>query len=141
MSMNSLNSIIVEGNLTRDPEYRLTPKGKPVCTLSVASNRYYKKDEENKKETSFFNVETWAKLADNCNQYLNKGRGVRVVGRLKQDRWTSPEGQNRERIKIVAEHIDFKPQFKKDPVAPEEESELPAAKTQEDDDQELLEAV
>ncbi len=130
--MNSLNSIIVEGNLTRDPEYRLTPNGKPVCNLSVASNRYYKKDEETKKETSFFNVETWSNLADNCNQYLNKGRGVRVVGRLKQDRWKSPEGQNRERVKIVAEHIDFKPQFKKDAV-PQNDTK--------DDDQELLEAV
>jgi len=138
--MNNLNSIIVEGNLTRDPEYRLTPKGKPVCMLSVASNRYYKKDEETKEETSFFNVETWAKLADNCNQYLVKGRGVRVVGRLKQDRWTNPEGQNRERLKIVAEHIDFKPQYKKNQLESEEQT-VPAIESSQEDDQELLEAV
>jgi len=138
--MNNLNSIIVEGNLTRDPEYRLTPKGKPVCMLSVASNRYYKKDEETKEETSFFNVETWAKLADNCNQYLVKGRGVRVVGRLKQDRWTNPEGQNRERLKIVAEHIDFKPQYKKNRLESEEQA-VPALESSQEDDQELLEAV
>jgi len=138
--MNNLNSIIVEGNLTRDPEYRLTPKGKPVCMLSVASNRYYKKDEETKEETSFFNVETWAKLADNCNQYLTKGRGVRVVGRLKQDRWTNPEGQNRERLKIVAEHIDFKPQYKKNRLESEEQA-VPALESSQEDDQELLEAV
>ncbi|MCF7948878.1 MAG: single-stranded DNA-binding protein [Spirochaetaceae bacterium] len=138
--MNNLNSIIVEGNLTRDPEYRLTPKGKPVCMLSVASNRYYKKDEETKEETSFFNVETWAKLADNCNQYLTKGRGVRVVGRLKQDRWTNAEGQNRERLKIVAEHIDFKPQYKKNRLEGEEQ-EVPAIESSQEDDQELLEAV
>jgi len=138
--MNNLNSIIVEGNLTRDPEYRLTPKGKPVCMLSVASNRYYKKDEETKEETSFFNVETWAKLADNCNQYLTKGRGVRVVGRLKQDRWTNPEGQNRERLKIVAEHIDFKPQYKKNRLENEEQA-VPALESSQEDDQELLEAV
>jgi len=138
--MNNLNSIIVEGNLTRDPEYRLTPKGKPVCMLSVASNRYYKKDEETKEETSFFNVETWAKLADNCNQYLVKGRGVRVVGRLKQDRWTNPEGQNRERLKIVAEHIDFKPQYKKNQLESEEQT-VPTIESSQEDDQELLEAV
>jgi single-strand DNA-binding protein len=138
--MNNLNSIIVEGNLTRDPEYRLTPKGKPVCMLSVASNRYYKKDEETKEETSFFNVETWAKLAETCNQYLNKGRGVRVIGRLKQDRWTNPEGQNRERLKIVAEHIDFKPQYKKNQLESEEQT-VPAIESSQEDDQELLEAV
>lgn len=138
--MNNLNSIIVEGNLTRDPEYRLTPNGKPVCMLSVASNRYYKKDEETKEETSFFNVETWAKLADNCNQYLTKGRGVRVVGRLKQDRWTNPEGQKRERLKIVAEHIDFKPQYKKNQLESEEQA-VPAIESSQEDDQELLEAV
>ncbi len=138
--MNNLNSIIVEGNLTRDPEYRLTPNGKPVCMLSVASNRYYKKDEETKEETSFFNVETWAKLADNCNQYLTKGRGVRVVGRLKQDRWTNAEGQNRERLKIVAEHIDFKPQYKKNQLESEEQA-VPAIESSQEDDQELLEAV
>ena len=139
--MNSLNSIIVEGNLTRDPEYRLTPKGTGVCMFSVASNRYYKKDEEMQQETSFFNVETWAKLAETCNQYLNKGRGVRVIGRLKQDRWTNKEGQNREKIKIVAEHIDFKPQFKKYQEQEEAEAEVAAEKVEKDDDQELLEAV
>src|SRR6056297_3619745 len=139
--MNSLNSIIVEGNLTRDPEYRLTPKGTAGCMFSVASNRYYKIDDEMQKETSFFNVETWAKLAENCNQYLNKGRGVRVVGRLKQDRWTNPEGQNREKIKIVAEHIDFKPQFKKYQEKEDTEAAVAAEQVQKDDDQELLEAV
>jgi len=138
--MNSLNSIIVEGNLTRDPEYRLTPTGRAVCVFSVASNRYYKKDEETQQETSFFNVETWAKLAETCNQYLNKGRGVRVIGRLKQDRWTNQEGKNRERIKIVAEHIDFKPQYKKYTEQEEAETEV-AAEQAKDDDQELLEAV
>ncbi|MFW5712349.1 MAG: single-stranded DNA-binding protein [bacterium] len=139
--MNSLNSIIVEGNLTRDPEYRLTPKGTAVCMFSLASNRYYKVNEETQQETSFFNVETWAKLAESCNQYLNKGRGVRVIGRLKQDRWTNKEGQNREKIKIVAEHIDFKPQFKKFQEQEETENEVAAEQVQKDDDQELLEAV
>lgn len=109
--MNNLNSIIIEGNLTRDPEYHATPRGTPVCTFSVATNRFYKQDNEQQKEVSFFNVETWAKVADSCNQYLNKGRGVRVIGRLKQDRWVGQDGKNRDRIKIVAEHVEFKPVF------------------------------
>ena len=111
--MNSLNSILVEGNLTRDPELKATPKGTPVCSFSVASNRFYKQDQEYQKEVSFFDVETWAKLAESCAEYLEKGRGVRVVGRLKQDRWQDQEGNPRSKVKIVAEHVEFKPVFTK----------------------------
>jgi single-strand DNA-binding protein len=63
---------------------------------------------------SYFDVTTWSRLAEVCGEYLKKGRGVRVVGRLKQDRWTSPEGQGRSKVSIVAEHVEFKPQMKKD---------------------------
>src|SRR6056297_2940304 len=138
--MNNLNSIIVEGNLTRDPDYKATPKGTPVCMLSVASNRYYKVENDTKQEVSFFNVETWAKLADTCNQYLSKGRGARVVGRLKQDRWTTQEGQNRERVKIVAEHVEFKPQFKRSEDFAAEQNEE-KGQTEQNEDEELLKAV
>jgi single-strand DNA-binding protein len=90
--MNNLNSILIEGNLVRDPLYRATPKGTPVCTFSLASNRFYKQDSQMEKEVSFFDVETWAKLAENCYNLGRKGRGVRVVGRLRQDRWTGTDG-------------------------------------------------
>ena len=109
--MNSLNSILVEGNLVRDPALSKTPKGTQVCTFSLASNRYYKTDNEAQKEVSFFDVEVWAKLAETCADVLRKGRGVRVVGRLKQDRWADGEGKNHSRIKIVGEHVEFKPEF------------------------------
>ena len=111
--LNNLNSVLVEGNLVRDPELKYTPKGAAVCSFSLASNRYFKQDEETQKEVSFFEVTTWSRLAEVCGEYLKKGRGVRVVGRLKQDRWTSPEGQSRSKVQIVAEHVEFKPQFKK----------------------------
>ena len=114
--MNNLNSILLEGNLTNDPVYNLSPKGTPICTFSIASNRYYKKDEETVKDVDFFDIETWSKLADNCNNYLTKGRGVRVIGRLKQDRWINNNGDNRYKIKIVAEHVEFKPLFVKKPA-------------------------
>lgn len=117
--MNSLNSILVEGNLTRDPELRNTPKGTPVCTFSVASNRFRKVGEEYEKEVSYFDVETWNRLAERCGETLEKGRGVRVVGHLKQDRWKDPEGNSRSRVKIVAEHVEFKPVFRK-PESPAE---------------------
>jgi single-strand DNA-binding protein len=134
--MNSLNSVLIEGNLTRDPALSQTPKGTPVCSFGVASNRYFKMDSELQQEVSFFEIEAWAKQAEACNEHLSKGRGVRVVGRLKQDRWQDQEGNPRSKVKIVAEHVEFKPQFSgkklsdseqgrdSDSVAAEQEKEL-----------------
>ncbi len=115
--LNNLNSIIVEGNLVRDPILKTTPNGHQVCSFSVASNRFYRQNEETEKEVSFFDVETWSRLAQTCAETLKKGRGVRVVGRLKQDRWEDASGKTQAKIKIVAEHVEFKPVFKQDPAA------------------------
>jgi single-strand DNA-binding protein len=112
--MNNLNSILLEGNLTRDPQSRECAKGTKVCNFSVASNRYYKQDDQMEKEVSYFDVEAWSKLADTCENVLKKGRGVRVVGRLKQDRWMDTDGKQRSKVKIVAEHVEFKPEIKGD---------------------------
>ena len=131
--MNNLNSILIEGNLVRDPLYRATPKGTPLCTFSLASNRFYKHDSQLEKEVSFFNVESWAKLAQSCYDLGHKGRGVRVVGRLKQDRWTGPDGKPYSRVTIVAEHVEFRPEFKKDA------EKTPNAKVDDDiEDQETM---
>ncbi|MDR2552417.1 MAG: single-stranded DNA-binding protein [Treponema sp.] len=111
--MNNLNSILIEGNLVRDPLYRSTPKGTPVCTFTLASNRFFKQDSGLEKEVGFFDVETWAKLADNCYNLGHKGRGARVVGRLKQERWNGSDGKPHSKVTIVAEHVEFRPEFKK----------------------------
>jgi single-strand DNA-binding protein len=111
--MNNLNSILIEGNLVRDPLFRTTPKGTPLCTFSLASNRFFKQDSGLEKEVSFFDVETWAKLAENCYSLGRKGRGVRVVGRLKQERWNGSDGKSHSKVAIVAEHVEFRPEFKK----------------------------
>ena len=111
--MNNLNSILIEGNLVKDPELSYTPKGTAVCKFTVACNRAFKQDDQLQKEVSFFDVSTWTRLAEVCGEYLKKGRGVRVVGRLKQDRWTDTDGKPHSRVLIVAEHVEFKPQFKK----------------------------
>jgi single-strand DNA-binding protein len=110
--MNQLNSILIEGNLTRDPEFTTTKSDKAVCNFSIANNRSYKKNDKQEKEVSFFDVEVWNGLADTCRTYLKKGRGVRIVGRLKQNRWVNSEsGDNMQNTKIVAEHVEFKPLF------------------------------
>lgn len=107
--MNNLNSILIEGNLVRDPVLRSTPNGTPVCLFSVATNRFFKQNDELQKEVSYFDIESWAATAQTCGSTLTKGRGVRVVGRLKQDRWNDENGAPKSRIKIVAEHVEFKP--------------------------------
>jgi single-strand DNA-binding protein len=110
--MNSLNSIILEGNVVRTPEIRETSKGTSVCTVGVAVNRWYKSlDGGMQKEVSFFDVDTWGNMAKACSTTCEKGRGIRVVGRLKQNRWQDTEGKNRSQVRIVAEHIEFKPKF------------------------------
>lgn len=115
---------MIEGNLVRDPLFKSTAKGTPLCTFSLASNRFYKQDSGMEKEVSFFDVETWSKLAENCYHQGRKGRGVRVVGRLKQDRWNGVDGKIHSKVTIVAEHVEFRPEFKKeeapDKVAVEE---------------------
>ena len=112
--MNSLNSVLIEGNLTRDPELKYTPKGTAVCSFAIGCNRSFKQEEEYHEEVSYVDVTTWSHLAEVCNEYLKKGRGVRVVGRLKQDRWNDPEGNGRSKVYVIAEHVEFKPERKKE---------------------------
>ena len=107
--LNNLNSVLLEGNLTRDPELRYTPKGTPTCTLVVASNRSYKVEGERTEEVSFIETTTWGKLAEVCHEHLSKGRGIRVVGRLKQERWEDPDGNSRAKVVIIAEQVEFQP--------------------------------
>jgi single-strand DNA-binding protein len=116
--MNNLNSILIEGNIVRDPLLKTTPGGTAVCTFSVAVNRSYKKGDGWENEVSYFDVETWARLAEDVNSLGHKGRGVRVVGRLKQERWTDSDGKQRSKVKIVAEHVEFRPETKHQDAQP-----------------------
>jgi len=118
--MNNLNSILVEGNLVRDALIRTTSKGTQVCNFTMASNRWYKSENGMEKEVSFFDVTAWGKLGEACYNKGKKGRGVRVLGRLKQDRWVGEDGKNRSKVFILAEHVEFRPEFKKE--SPQEET-------------------
>ena len=78
--------IIIVGNLGRDPEMRYTPQGTPVTNFSVAANRVYTNaNGEQVKETIWFRISAWGKLAETCNQYLKRGMRVLVEGRLVPD--------------------------------------------------------
>ena len=111
--MNNLNSILIEGNMVRDPLLKTTPKGNIVCNFTIASNRYHRQESNVEREVSFFDIEVWGKLASACADHGRKGRGVRVVGRLKQERWVGSDGKNHTRIAIVAEHVEYRSDFKK----------------------------
>jgi single-strand DNA-binding protein len=106
---NNLNSVLIEGNLVRDPVIKTTTKGTALCTFSLASNRYYRRNDAMEQEVSYFDIQTWGNLADDCYGNGKKGRGARVVGRLKQERWSDEDGKARSKVLIVAEHVEFKP--------------------------------
>ena len=106
--MPSLNKITVIGNVGNDPEMRFTPNGKPVTTFSVATNRVYTTPEgERKQETEWFNIVTWNKLAEQCNQFLAKGRLVYADGRLHTRAWEGQDGQQHSRVEVIANNVVF----------------------------------
>jgi single-strand DNA-binding protein len=131
--MNNLNSVLIEGNLVRDSLLKTTPKGTQICVFTLASNRYYRQEGGYEQEVGFFDVECWGKLAQPVYQQAHKGRGVRVVGRLKQDRWTGADEKFHSRIIIHAEHVEFRPSPRQDnPAAGENEAALAARMEEEE---------
>lgn len=106
--MANLNKVMIIGNVGKDPEMRYTPSGNPVTSFTVATNRVYNDAAgERKKETEWFNVVTWNKLAETCNQYITKGKQVYVEGRLQTRTWDGQDGQKHYRTEIVANMVKF----------------------------------
>jgi single-strand DNA-binding protein len=106
MSSRSLNKVQLIGNLTRDPELRYTPTGAAVCTIGLATNRYWTTESgEKKEETEFHRVVAWNKLAELCSQLLVKGRKIYVEGRLRTNAWQTADGQPRTTTEIVIEDM------------------------------------
>ena len=111
--MNNLNSIILEGNLVRDAQLTEPAPGFKKCAFSIGVNRFFKnRKNEDVQEASFFDVEAYNQVAEWCGKKATKGRGVRVVGRLKQDTWKDENGKSASKVYVVAEHIEYKPMKK-----------------------------
>ena len=106
------SKVILIGRLTKDPELRYTPKGTPVASFGLAINYRYKQNDEKKDETTFIDIVVFGKPAEFCGQYLNKGSAVIVDGRLQQRRWES-DGQQKSKIEVVAQSVNFLPGSKK----------------------------
>ena len=106
--MASLNKVFLIGNLTRPPELRYTPSGTAVTDLRLAVNRNYTTQSgEKREETCFLTVVVWGKQAESCGEYLDKGSGVMVEGRLQARDWETKDGQKRNVIEVVAERVQF----------------------------------
>ena len=106
--MASYNKVLLMGNLTKDPELRYTPQGAAVANLRMAVNRKYKdKNQELKEEVCFITAVVWNKQAETCNQYLHKGSGVFVEGRLQSRSWEDNTGAKRSVIEVRAERVQF----------------------------------
>jgi single-strand DNA-binding protein len=98
-----LNKVMLIGNLTRDPEMRMTPSGQSVATFSIATNRRWKgNDGEVKDDAQFHEIVIWGKLAEIAEQYLNKGKKIYIEGRLQTRNWEGQDGVKRNKTEIVA---------------------------------------
>ena len=94
--MASFNKVILMGNLTRDPELRVTPGGLTICKFGLASTRvYYTQDRERKEETLFVDIDAFGRSAENIAKYMKKGRPILVEGRLRYNTWETPNGDKR----------------------------------------------
>ena len=106
--MASVNKVIIIGNLGADPELRYTPGGQAVCDLRIAtSDQWTDKSGERKEQTEWHRIVVWGKQAENCSQYLSKGRQVYVEGRLRTRQWDDKEGNKRYTTEIVAQTVQF----------------------------------
>ena len=102
-----LNKAFIAGNLTRDPELRALPSGAHVATFSVATNRVWYNQEKQKQEaTEYHNIVVFGRQAETSAQYLKKGSGVLVEGRLQTRSWEK-DGNKHYRTEIVADRVQF----------------------------------
>jgi single-strand DNA-binding protein len=108
VAASNINTVVITGNLTRDPELRSLPSGTSVCELRVAVNSRRKDESGNwVDKPNYFDVTVWGAQGENCATYLAKGRPVAVEGRLDWREWETKEGQKRQAVQIVANSVQF----------------------------------
>ncbi len=107
--MAYLNKVFLIGNLTRDPELRVTPKGTAICSFGLAVNRQYRDESGTARdETTFVDIEAWGKQGELVSKYLTKGSPCMVEGRLRLDSWEDKtSGQKRSKLKVVLDNVQF----------------------------------
>ena len=105
----SINRVVLVGNLTRDPELRHTPGGLPVASLRIAVNDRRKDPQSGEWSdyANYFTVSVFGNQAENCAQYLSKGRPVAIDGKLRWREWEAQDGAKREAVEVVADSVQF----------------------------------
>jgi single-strand DNA-binding protein len=105
-----INKALLYGNLTRDPEMKSLPSGIAVCSFSIATNRTWKDKNGAKQESvDYHNIVTFGRQAELVNQYLKKGSGIFVEGRIQTRSWDGKDGTKQYRTEVVAENFQFGP--------------------------------
>lgn len=107
--MANLNKVMLIGNLTRDPELRVTPRGTGICTFALAMNRKFKDEAGGEREeVTFVDVEAWGKQGEVIAKWCSKGHPLFVEGRLRLDSWEDKNTkEKRSRMKVVLENFQF----------------------------------
>lgn len=106
--MTNINTVVIGGHLTKDPEVKKFESGKVVCNISMANNQRYKDGTGNwKEETHYIDVAAWNRIAESCGKFLKKGSAILVEGVLKQRRWETPQKEKRSVIEIMATRVHF----------------------------------
>ena len=101
------NTVTLVGNVTRDPELRYTPSGQTVATFGLAVNRRWqnRQTQEWEEQVSFFDIKSWAGLAENVAESVQRGTRVIVTGRLEQRSWETDNGDKRSKVEVVADEV------------------------------------
>lgn len=102
-----MNRVILTGNLTRDPELRITGNGVSVCNFSIAVNRRFKNAQTGQQETDFLNVIAWRQLGELCGKFLMKGKKVAVVGSIQTRSYEARDGSKKTAWDIIADEVEF----------------------------------
>ncbi|NBD38128.1 MAG: single-stranded DNA-binding protein [Verrucomicrobia bacterium] len=106
--MASYNKVMLMGNLTRDPDVRTTPAGTTIAKLGMAVNRRYRtRDNEQREETTFVDIDAFGQQAEVISKYCQKGSPLFVEGRLRLDQWQTSNGENRSKLVVVLEGFQF----------------------------------
>lgn len=122
-----MNKVVVTGRISSDIELKYTPAGVAMARFSIAVRDPYRKNDEGKVQADFFDVEAWRGPAEFAGKYLEKGSPVALAGRLKQVKWTTPEGQNRAKVIINADDVESNgPPKSADPQQPSAPKAAPA---------------
>ncbi len=104
----SLNKVLLIGNLGSDPEIRTTTSGQSVCNFNIAtSRRWTSKDGQAQEETEWHRIVVWGRQAENCKEFLSKGRQVFIEGRLQTRQWEDQNGGKRYTTEVIAQNVQF----------------------------------